>query len=312
MDATIDIDETVLPQESQYRPSKRGILNLNIGLVIALGLIGGTVGYLGNVIPGARRYTDWSLWGLLLIYFAYILYRARKARAWVTANYEAASLLKSGEIATAANIYEELCHKASHSLFKHLHATFVYNRALAYMLGGDIDRAISLITAVLKSRWFESQRYGLIHYFPEVLESLARCYAIKGSMDKAEVIQSKAHDLIAPPREGRLLLLDMIIACRRNRFDAAVHDADARWISAEGSLTPADMKSVRMLRAFAIHMKNGTAIDVEIKAALEGIRPFRPGQFDYLSCEWRELNDFLRTWGLTAENSSTPNEPMRA
>jgi hypothetical protein len=292
MDEPIPIDESLLPPEPHYQPAPRGLLNLNYRLLILFVLAWCVVGYFSSG-PTMAAFSNWGLGGLVGVLVIYFFYRTRKVRRWTAAASDGARRLSSGDIDGAADVYEQLCVSSHNTPFRHLHAGFVYNRALAYMYSGHIDRALSLTMAVLKSRWFEEERYGMFYYLPDVLEHAARCYALQGHLEKAEALQALAHKIVIPERKGRLLLLDLIIAARRANYHIVLNEADERRASGESSLLPAEVKAANLVRAFALKMKTPDLSASDLETALATAKPFTSGQFNYLAGSWPEFREFL-------------------
>ena len=299
MNAPIPVDESLLPPEPYYRPAPRGLLNLNYRLLLLFVAAWCLVGYFSSG-PTMGAVSNWGLGGLIGVLVLFFFYRTRKVRRWTAAAGDGARRLSSGDIDGAADVYEQLCIASHNTPFRHLHAGFVYNRALAYMYAGKINRALALTMAVLKSRWFEEERYGMFHYLPDVLEHAARCYALTGNLEKAEEYQQLAHKIVIPEREGRLLLLDLIVAARRAQYHVVLKEADERRAAGESSLLPSEIKAATLIRAFALKLKTPDLSGAELEAALAPARPFTAGQFDYLAGNWPEFRQFLAAHGFVA------------
>ena len=289
----IPFDAKLLPQEPYYRPEPRRLLNLNYKWLFIFAASWAFVSYLENrwMLPAGA--SNWCIGGLIGALILLIVSRTRRTRAWTAQARTAIGQLHSGDTTAAGRTFDFLCRDSYQSPVRHIHAGFVFNRALTYLYAGKLDRTLSLNMAILQSRWFEEERYGMVHYLPEIMETTARCYALKGKLEKAEEYQLIAHDVTAPEREARMILLDLIIAIRRGRYDVAIKDADARWASVEELLSAADVKSARVLRAFALKLQKPDLSADEMKDALEGTKFFTEGQFDYLAGDWPEFREFL-------------------
>ena len=310
MNEPIPVDERLLPPEGIFQPAPRRLLNLNYAWLVIFALSWAFVSFLENrwLMPAGA--SNWCLGGLVGALILLLISRTRRTRTWTNRAREAIVKLHSGDpedAQAAGKIFDELCRESYGTPMRHMHAGFVYNRAVIYLYAGNPDRALALNMAVFKSRWFEEQRYGMFHYLPEILENTARCYAIKGALEKAEEYQLIAHDVTEPEREARLVLLDLVIAIRRGRYDVAIKDADARREEIEKLMSPADVKSVRVLRAFALKLQKPDLSEAEMTEALEGTKFFTEGQFDYLAVSWPEFREFLAAHRFTATTAALPN-----
>jgi hypothetical protein len=109
-----------------------------------------------------------------------------------------------------------------------------------------------------------------------------------------------------------LVTIDALIAARAKDFAGVEPICVAGWHGAEGMTGAFQMRSLRLLRAFALTQLDGGdsgAHAGEIRSLLEGARPSRPGEFDYLCGAWPEYRAFLAAHGFT---SGTPGAPQSA
>ena len=292
MHEPIAVRSELLPREKHYRPS-RHVLNWKPVLVIAFLWAVSSI-----VLPIYGLSLNPWLWaGCIILWTVYI---QRQMVRCVAKSQEGIAWLNAGELDKAAEVFENLCIKGCPP---RIHAVVVFNRGIAFMRTGDFDRAISLFTAVQASGSFENRRSGLRPFLSQLFTAFAKAYALKGDLDSAEKWQGLAHDFTLPAREGMLLQMDITIAIRRARYAAAAKDAGAGWFSAEGCLTPADMKATRLLRAFALSQLPNAADtgerEEEFITLCAGAKPFRQGEFNYLALRWPEFRSFLKSHGFS-------------
>lgn len=223
----------------------------------------------------------------------YNLVRRRKMVRLFRASDEGVAMLNSGDLVAAGNVFDALASQAANVPIAH--ALFVFNRGVTYMREGRTDRAIELISRAHDSKWLENKALGVA---PLIASGLGTCYAIKGELDAAERWQREAHAQVAPAKRGMLMVLDAVIECRRGRFADAAGRIANDWSLGEGSLNAAQLRSLRLLRAFAMEQTGGD--DAEIAKIIEGARPFRSGEQDYLAVSWPEYRAFLVKHGFVA------------
>lgn len=219
---------------------------------------------------------------------------------------DAVALLECGRIAEAESKLEALCRRVSRR--SPYHALFVLYRGLAFLRAGKPDRALTLFAAVLDGGSFEKPRHSFHIYYPVLLTAIALAHAVKGDTETAERWQGLAHDQVTPARAGLLLPLDLYLGIRAGRYEIVVKDAEAIWADAAGCLPGSQIQALRVLCAFGLSCanRNGT-YDDRIRCFLDGARPCRPGQLDYLALKWPELRAFLEANDLSAKLESGRN-----
>jgi tetratricopeptide (TPR) repeat protein len=211
-------------------------------------------------------------------------------------NDEAIALLQAGELAAASKLLDGVVRSCDAS--PALKCVWEYNRGLAHMRQGHMSTAISAFNAALGSK---SALKGIEAIITRMRCDLAICHACNGDLDAAEQAQARAHDRAAADTHGALLLMDVLIGLRRGRPAFVLKDAEAGWLRAEGSLSPHQVKALRLLSAFGhSQLPDAPAHAEHIEQMLAGVRPFRPGEFDYLVGNWPEFRAFLERNGFVA------------
>ncbi len=234
--------------------------------------------------------------GIVAGIFALVVWRAvqrNRAVRLVRANEEAVATLNAGDVQGAAKLFDGLATEARGVPI--VHALLVFNRGATAMRLGDIDRAIELTQRAVQSGWIADASLNLASLAGS---NMGTCLAIKGDLDAAERWQREAHAAVAPSKRGSLLVLDALIACRRGRYVEAIAQVERDWALAEGGLNAAQLRGVRLLRAFALEQTGGEAD--EIASLIAGAKPFRTGEQDYLAGSWPEFRAFLVKHGFSA------------
>jgi hypothetical protein len=292
------LSEDLLPRENFYKPKRRG----------SFAPSGKTVGWftfavIAFFVLGIMRVNisteHWYVLAAVLFvwYLGKFILRNRRLHRIVQENQDAVALLESSQLDEGARRLDQMCQKPTMPQF---HAFLVFNRGVGYLRQCNPDRALSLFAAVLNCGWLEVQNNSFFVYYPLLLNGIATTYAIKGDIPSAEHWQGIAHDHITPERIGTLLPMDTLIGIRNGRYEIVVSDAEKNWENAESNQPAGQMKNLRILCAFALSYVNHNNVqDEKIREFLDGARPFRMGQFDYLAVNWPELKAFLQYHGFS-------------
>jgi hypothetical protein len=160
-----------------------------------------------------------------------------------------------------------------------------------------------MFLAVLAAGWLSSWTSTLSNHHARTLAALATCEALRGELDAAAEWREQASSRMTPARRGSLLMIDALIVARRDPLERVITIIDAGWERAENLLTASQLRVLRLLKAFALERTSrgryrGSSSDAEIREALEGTRPFRAGEFDYLTPGWPEFGEFLERHGF--------------
>lgn len=229
---------------------------------------------------------------LVTIYFARTFVQRASHSAAVQQNQAAVNLLNAGRIDEAAVIFDELTRSERNTP---AHAVYVFNRAVAYMLQGRPARAYSLFNAVLRSHSFH---FGFSNsYLPLLYVEVATCLALMGELVAARGHRDSATKSLQEQERGRLVFLDALILTRQGHYGAAAEFASKRYREAEALLRVPTCKALRLVHAFAL-AKDGKQRTSEFRSLLDGVRPSRAGEFDWIAADWPEFGAFLKKLSL--------------
>lgn len=295
MDYSLPIQPVGLPPERRYHPIRKsnwaaGVVGVGAGFG-ALGFLVATAAFgVAGLVPLLGGYGALVWWSLD---------RRRRALDYVQQNDDAVAWLNAGEVDRAEQVFETLIEQSRST--PGYHALFVYNRGVAYLRRGYFDRAISLFHSVLESGWLNSDR---MPFRPLLFAGLATAHALRGDIPSAEHWLREAHGAISDAKRGALLMADVILALRTGRARDALAMMDAGWAAAEGVLSPIQIRTLRLLKAFALeHTPPGPPRDAEVQRLLAGIAPHPPGAFDYVATNWPEFGRFLAAHGIASRYS---------
>lgn len=292
MDTSLPVAPISLPPEPHYRPVKKGAWSagvLGVGAAFGAGafLVASMAFGAAGLIPLVGAYGALVAWSVD---------RRRKMVECVRENDDAVALLNAGDVARAEDTFERLVHKSRAN--PGYNALFVYNRGVAFLRRGQFDRAISLFHAVLDSGWLNSAR---MPFRPLLFSGLATAHALRGDLHTAQECLYDAHAVISDAKRGALLLADTIVALRTGRPHDALAMTDAGWTQAEGVLSAIQMRTLRLLRVFALEqLPPSPAVQEDMRRHLDAVRPYPPGAYDYVGASWPEFAAFLRRHQLSA------------
>lgn len=307
--ATVSIERALLPRDVHYRPISRRAWygrRLPLAFVTGLGLFGVFFLLLG-ALGGAA--TWWALLALYGAVFVRLFSRRRRIRGLLRDHDEGLALLAAGELERAREVFEGLCRRGRS--MPSLHSLFVYYRGVVALHRGQHEDARGMFLAVLDAGWLSSWASMLTTHHPRALLSLATCEVLRGDVDAAAAWRARAHAKMSPARRPGLLLIDALIGARRGDHGDVVRRIDAELARAENLLSASQLRALRLVKAFALERLaagryRDDARDQEIRQALDGSRPFRPGEFDYLATRWPELAEFLSRHGFLAAPTGAP------
>ena len=229
---------------------------------------------------------------LVTIYFARTLAQRASHVAAVQQNQTAVNLLNAGRIDEAAAIFDQLTRSERKTP---AHAVYVFNRAVAYLLQGRPRRAYSLFNAVLQSRAFH---FGFSNtYLPLLYAEVATCLGLMGELEAARLHRDDAVKRLQEPERGRVVFLDALLLTRGGHYGAACELASTRFREAEALLRVPTCKALRLVHAYSL-AQLGERRSSRFQTLIEGVRPARPGEFDWIGAEWPEFRAFLSDLGL--------------
>ncbi len=289
MGELVRVEFDVLPTEGHYRPLRRSAwYSRSVPTALGLGL---SVGVLSTWL------SPLTLWVSLAGLVGWSIARRWRMYRFLRANDDGVAMLVSGEFAAAAEVFDKLC--MGSTTMPALHSIFVYNRAVTHLESGELDRAVALLCAVLHGGWITSKG-ALAVYYPNVLSRLAIAEALRGRLEQAQAWRERAHTATSAPKQGALLLLDIVVEARSGHYKRVVELIEDGWGRAENHLTARQLRTLRLLQAFALERQGGAADyravsrETDLLRALEGARAGRAGEFGAMLAHWPELEDFAR------------------
>jgi hypothetical protein len=294
MGELVRVDLDVLPSEPAYRPVGRAAWYART-IPTALG-IGATAGLL----------TAWAspllLWGAVAGFLGWSVLRRRRMYGYLRDNDDGVAMLVAGDLDEATRVFDELCHRCRSMPV--LHSLFVYNRAVAHLESGELERSIALLSAVLHAGWIGHRGALSVHY-PAVLGRLAVAEALLGRVEQADGWRARAHAATSAPKRGALLFVDAVVESRLGHFDRVVEIVEDGLPRAENLVTARQLRSIRLLQAFALERLSSSdyravSRETDFQRTLQILREGRRGEHDFLAAAWDELAGFLRRHGLDA------------
>lgn len=202
-------------------------------------------------------------------------------------NQRGINLLNAGEIETAGEMFEQLARKRR---FTYGHVVFVYNCAVAALLQGRHQRALSIFNAVEASG--QLRRRFLRPLEPNLYIEMGCCLALTGDLSEARKYLSRAATLLQPPEDGRLLFLEAVIAVRSGDHAAACARIDEQWRRAEGSLRGPTIRTLRLVHAYALSQTGRRDTD-KFRTLVAGAQPATRDDFHWSTLHWPEFGEFV-------------------
>ena len=290
-----------LPVERRYRPTPRGryyARSLPVALVAGLG-----AGILVVAAPLDPLLTVGGIWAAVI----WRLVRTRRrAHAIAKKNDEAQAMLAAGDVVEASQMFDELCRTGSG--MPAFHSLLVYNRAVAFLRAGELQRAEGLLRGVLEAGWFSQRRSLFSTHLPLLYSALAASTVLQGRLDEAVRWQAQAHEVVSNAKRGQLLTVDTLVDGRRGSLDDLVRRVDETLPRAENLLTASQIRLVHLLKAFALertqasgYRDNSRAGDLQ--SALAAGRPTRAEELDHVVRHWPEFREFLELHGVWHDRS---------
>jgi len=231
----------------------------------------------------------------------FVIGRTRAVVRWpalLRKNEDANVLLGACRFVEAAEAYDAICDAARGTPI--IHAVAVYNRGVTQLRQGDPEGAIALIRAAYDSGWHSIRLARDLSW--QMANGLALAHAVAGDLETAAQWLERAQAAMgARPKRGALLPTEVYIDARAGRLEQAAARAEAGWALAEGTLDASNMRSLRLLVAFALASSGSPyRADGPQRAApyLSGLRPLPSGALAYLSVRWPELTAFAKAHGL--------------
>lgn len=130
---------------------------------------------------------------------------------------------------------------------------------------------------------------------------LALYCALLGKLDEAESWLKAVDERAAKQHNASLPAMrafsQAVLDCRRDRCEDAARSLDEEWGKCEAVLTGADLRPLRVVRAFA-HAARGPRASGIADDCLASMRPAYEGELDFLGVAWPEMQAFLVSHGL--------------
>lgn len=275
------IPSALMPPEDHLRPGRLGGFWLAY-LVLVTALTTSILLILW--IPGASMLS----FGLSVGVIVATLALRRGATRANEQNQRAVNLLNAGDISQAAAVFDELARRRRYT---YGHVVFVYNCAVAALLQGRHQRALSIFNAVDASGQF--RRRFLRSLEPNLYIEMGCCHALMGNLDSARICERRAAALLPPPEDGRMLFLEAVILVRGGELRKACARIDEQWRRAEGALRGPTIRTLRLVHAFALSGV-GEAASPKFETLVAGAQPARREDFVWSTLHWPEFEAFVR------------------
>lgn len=277
-------DESIpaaLPEEAHYRPKKRRAWTWLIAVLTGAAAVGVVlVPRFGPLLAPAAA----------IALVVLIIRQLRSVPRLVKRNDEATALLAAGRVTEAAEEFEALTREGRSVPL--LHALFVFNRAVTYHQAGQLEKALSLLAAVVHSGWSRANQIPNFHGL--LLAEAATCLALLGDLAAADRLARRAHEHIGEPQRGRVMVAEVVILLRSGKAKAAAEHIREHYFSAEGTVGARGARAVRLLWAFALSgLPADQAAGIDLERLLAGTYPHAQDEFDHLIVRWPELARFV-------------------
>ncbi len=223
----------------------------------------------------------------LIAYYLWLRIRRNLRSSRVAQRHGAtAKLLAAGDLESAAKTIDETLDDARPT--PPVHCILLVQRAQLFLRLGDADRSLSLLKAVVDSRWLDHAR--LAQGASSLASALAMTELARGDLDEAERWQKEAHAKIKEAERIQLLPLDTLVDARRERYAETIERIDEALSSAEETLAPRAVDLLKLLHAFAADKLGKPA---EPTRELDA-------DVDYLVKDWPELRAFVAKSGVAS------------
>ena len=212
-------------------------------------------------------------------------------------NNDAVKLMHSGELDAAAESLDGLLSRnPKKSLVR---ALFLCNRGYTDILQGNLESARQRLLEA-KGDFKNSQMFG--PDFPAILSgNIVVCEALLGNVDDADKELLAAVENLREMSEGLFVRPRGLVKLRRGDFVAADQIFSEGWRKAGGTNHEVEMKTLRILRAFALsHLESTSDRRSAMADLIAGCYPYEVGEFDYLAVKWPELKAFMIEQKLSA------------
>ena len=216
----------------------------------------------------------------------YMLWTRRVRRIEREENQATVDVMARGEYQEASQRFEALCQRPT-SVAAHM--MLLFNRASAYQVSGDFERALRLYDVVLQARGRGPQ--AVMRAQGALLQArIAEAYAWAGHLERAQALVDALEPPIEPP--GALVVPTALLRIRSNDAPGAQAALEHGWADAEASLTEIEMVSLRVLHAFVLS-ELGQEGDEALLDTRQAMRAFSADTRGWMGARWGAMADFL-------------------
>lgn len=219
-----------------------------------------------------------------------VIFNQRVLRRFIAENSAAIGMLARGEHQRAKDTFWLWAERTNLPI---VNAVARHNLGATLIRQGKHDHAIDV--------YLNNEQH-----FPKGLEQaalspvsavdLALAYALHGNVEQAEAWMKQAdgrsESRTMPSYPGNKAFSRAVIECRAGRPAEAARLLDERWSEYEAILTGDNLRSLRVIRAFAQANADVRNAGVAEKT-LADLRPSYRGELDYLGVAWPEMAAFL-------------------
>jgi tetratricopeptide (TPR) repeat protein len=236
-----------------------------------------------------ERFTRFVAWMPLLVLVLFAVYLLR-ARRFARRNQAGLDLLAAHDLDAAATAFRDVARQGSFAAIAN------FNLGLTLLRMADVRGALGAFAAAERA----GGRRGRGLLGAAVAGDLALCNALLGQLEAAEAWALEARRRVQRPGHANRLhvVAEAILLCRRGDAERAARRLAESWSEIELT-TSADLaRGLRLVRAYAVERAGGT--NGEVEAFLAGARPFRAGEYGWLSAGWKEMEVWMAVKGFAA------------
>ncbi|RKG67632.1 hypothetical protein D7W79_35120 [Corallococcus exercitus] len=220
--------------------------------------------------------------------FAFFYWRIRR---WAGAYHQGVAFFSAGDEQQASLGFEEAARRATQGVQRAISVAMMGQCQLSL---GDTGRALELFGSVERSGKLRGSVPAMHRWMPSLI---ATARLAQGDLASAHawLAEGRNRNGALPPMYA--LLPEVALLCREGNPAAAVTELDARVGEAD-ALVGRDARRLKLLRAFALDALDPAGHASAIEATLASLQPVRPGDLEFLSARWPELQAFMERRGL--------------
>ncbi|NNB93231.1 hypothetical protein HJC10_15915 [Corallococcus exiguus] len=226
---------------------------------------------------------------VFLTLFAFFYWRIRR---WLGTYNQAIAFYSAGDEQEASRRFEEAARRATQGAQRTVSVAMMGQCELAQ---GNTGRALELFGSAERSGKLRGSVPAMYKWMPNLI-AIVRFAEGDMTSARAWLEEGRKRNSDLPPIYA--LLPEVALLCREGNPAAAVSTLDARAGEAD-SLVGRDARRLKLLRAFALDALDPASHTASIDAALASLQPARPGDFEFLSGRWPELQAFMERRGLS-------------